>query len=173
MIAMARLRAAFGAFCALLAATLGYECFYPIPDLETPSIHLAPSSPEPAAVQPAFRMPPPSSFAAIDARPIFDPSRRPVPGPPEQSSADGSGAGALPPMALIGIIIDRQTRLALIKLAQAPQALSYAVGSSLAGWQIVAIEADKVVLRAHGAADQIVRMTGKSRTPVPQPGNGL
>jgi hypothetical protein len=173
MITMARIRLALGAFCALLAATLSYECFYPIPDLETPSIRLAASSAEPAAVHPAFQLPPESSFAAIDARPIFDPSRRPVAGPPEQSSADGSAAGTLPPMTLIGIIIDRQTRLALIKLAQAPQALSYAVGSSLAGWQIVAIEADKVVLRAHGAADQIVRMTGKSQKPAPQPGNGL
>jgi len=166
-------RTALGSLCALLAVALCYECFYPLPDIEAAPFHIAQPAPEPPA-SPAFQMPPPASFAAIDVRPIFDPSRRPVAGPPDQPSADGIAAGALPPMTLVGVIIDNQTRLALIKLSQAQQALSYAVGSSLAGWQIVEIGADNIVLRARGMADQVVRMTGKSQSPAPQQtGNAL
>jgi type II secretory pathway component PulC len=116
-------------------------------------------------------MPPAASFAAIDTRPIFDASRQPVAAPPEALSVSGS-SGSLPPLTLVGIIIDRQTRLALIKLAGAPLAMSYAVGMSVSGWQIVEIEADRIVLRA-GGANQEIRLTGKTQTSAPTASDNL
>jgi len=170
MTATARARILFGSTGVLMAALLGYECLSPLADLEIPTVRLALPSRDAAAAR-IFQMPPATSFAAIDARPVFDASRQPVAGPPDTMPVSGTSA-SLPPLTLVGIIIDRQTRLALIKLAGAPLAVSYAVGMSVSGWQIVEIEADRIVLRA-GGANQEIRLTGKTQTSAPAANDNL
>jgi len=170
MTAVARARTLLGSISILMAALFGYECLSPIADLEIPTVRLALPTRDAVAGQ-VFQMPTSASFATIDARPVFDATRQPVAAPPEAFVADGTSS-SLPPMTLVGIIIDRQTRLALIKLAGAPLAMSYAVGMSVSGWQIVEIEADRIVLRA-GGANQEIRLTGKPQTSAPATSDNL
>lgn len=168
MITFRRAHILLGSICATLILSIGYECFFPLADIKAPPFQLALPSGNVAA-SPSFKMPPAASFAAIDERPIFDSSRRPVASPPDVPSTIGASV-SLPSVTLIGVIIDHETRLALVKLTEASVVASYSVGAWLGNWQIVQIEADKIVLRSNGLGTQELRMTGKSRTP-PSPAN--
>ena len=97
MMTMARLRLGVGMLCVCLAIVLGYECFAPLPDMSAPPAQPARAPPRARCRRPAFQMPPQSSFAAIDARPIFDASRRPVAGPPDAILRRRSSGGASAP----------------------------------------------------------------------------
>ena len=174
MITVGRAYLLLGSICTALLLLLGYECFSPIAEVETPSLRLKLPSGD-VTRAPSFEMPPAASFAAIDARPIFDPSRRPVASPPDAPSANGAPL-SLPSLTLVGVIIDRQTRLALIKLTEASLATAYSVGTWLGEWQIVQIEADKIILRASGMGSHELRLTAKnhtSATPAASAGDGL
>lgn len=173
MITDRRVRIVLGSICAALVVVLGCECFFPIADAEAPPLQLPLPVIDPAA--PAkFQMPPQEHFASIDERPVFDPSRKPVAGPPDAPAANGSLS--LPSVMLIGVIIDHETRLALVKLTETAPVASYSVGTWLGGWQIVQIEADKIILRANSFGSRELRMIARSHTALPpgaMAGDGL
>jgi len=165
MITDTRARIVLGSICASLALLLGYECFFPIGVAEVPSLQLALAGIDPT-VSAKFEMLPATHFTSIDERPVFDPSRKPVASPPDAPSANGAPV-SLPSVALIGVIIDHETRLALVKLAESVPVASYSVGAWLGEWQIVQIEADKIVIRANGLGSRELRLIARSHTQQP------
>ena len=161
-----------GGVSGLLVLVIAFAWLLPFPDIATPSVQLSAVA-QNVPVTPPAAMPAPDAVAAIDARPVFDPSRQPVAAPADANAK--SQAPTLPSLTLVGVIIDGATRLALIRTSPTGFAMSYAVGTSLGGWQIAEIEADRIVLRAAGAADQEIRLSGSGQAApqAQQAGDGL
>lgn len=153
--ALERTDIVLGAVICILAGLIAYENMAPLPAFDLPNVS-APLPPPIPDVRP-YIAPPQAQFAAIDARPIFNPLRQPV----ESTAAAGSKVSAKPPeAALVGIILDSKNQLALIKAAGAPFATSVSVGGSVEGWEITEIAPDHVVLRS-GAQEYTLRMDAK------------
>ncbi len=85
-----------------------------------------------------FAMPPASTFAEIVARPLFSDTRRP--------SADiGAQAEARPDFVLVGTILSRETRDALVRHGRPARVDHVAQGQSLDGWTVHSILSDRVI----------------------------
>src|SRR5882724_3802360 len=109
------LQIALAGLCGILAILLGYQ------------LSVAPSSPEipvlqwspPRATAPVAP-PAPSvleSYAAINARPLFNPARTPL------VASEQKNAAAPPPppdVSLVGVIIEGTTRMALVRTPASP-----------------------------------------------------
>jgi hypothetical protein len=91
----------------------------------------------------------------------------------DKAAPSSATAPPLPSLALVGVILDGQNSLAMVKLAGAPFAQAMGVGASIGGWQITGVGPDKIVLHA-GAFEQDVRLdakpAGQSPGPPPAPG---
>jgi hypothetical protein len=155
---MRRLDLGLYASCAVLVGAFTYEVWAPLGEFTLPTAAL-PERPSLPTISP-FNPPPQSSFAAIDARPIFSPARKPI----ESTAVAGTSSAATPPdVALIGVILDGKTQLALLKREGAPFAESTAVGASVDGWEVTEITPDHVVLRS-GAQEFVLSMDGKRKS---------
>ncbi len=156
---------ALAALCLLLATLLVYELENPPPEPAVPV--LAWRTVDGSQPLPLTRpFPALERYAAIDARPVFNPARKPV----EAAGDKANAAAALPPptdIALVGVIIQGEHRLALIRSATAAIGTTATVGSQLAGWQVTAIESDHMVLHAGTADYTIVLSAGRAA-----PGHG-
>jgi hypothetical protein len=142
------------ALCAVLATILLYELFAPLSGFTVPvlpprntdaSLPLQLPDPAPTA----------ASFAALNDRPLFSPQRKAV-----TPAAVGAAAAAPPPpptATLVGIIMDPQRQIALIRTASSPLATAYAVGETVQGWQVSLIAPDRVVLH-QGTADDTLKL---------------
>jgi len=123
-----------GAVLALLALLALWPWIAPeagsAPRLEKP----APAAPELAA------LPPPGVFSAIVDRPLFSPSRRPLPG--GKSSAPGSGIESR--YQLLGLVVAEDMRRAW--LADGARHFELGEGDKLDGWTVAHIEQDRLVL---------------------------
>ena len=171
---IAPVQAGLLALCFALAALTIYEMSAPPTQFVLPIIHLKPRIAA-SAPQPSFIAPSPATFEAINDRPVFLPARKALAAPADKTvAAAAAGPPPLPSLALVGVILDGQDSLAMIKLAGAPFAQAMAVGTSIGGWQITGVEADKIVLHA-GTFEQDVRLdakpAGQSPPPPPAPGN--
>ena len=137
-----RLQLLIGAVCVALLCILIYEWLLPPAQASVPLVasrtHIA-LAPLPLAGPAA----PPDAFDAINARPLFKPDRKPVP-----TAAETAAAPAPPPtVSLIGVIIDGQRQLAVLRVPESPLAVSASVGDQVQGWRVTAIYPDRVVLR--------------------------
>jgi len=131
--------------CLALAMLFAYEIVTPPPEYAVPQIALARHN-SPAVHWAAAPAPPADTFAAADARPLFNQSRKPY---IEPLKPDAPNAPPPPPDAmLIGVIMDAQIRMALMKTPATPLAQSFAVGATVEGWLVTDIEADHVDLRS-------------------------
>jgi len=106
-------------------------------------------APRPLAI---FVPPPSGEFAAINAHPIFSPTRKSV-----EPAPVGAAAAPPPPpsVALIGVILDGQTRLALVKTPASPLETGVSLGASIGGWQLTQIFPDRIVLHLGTSDDEI------------------
>jgi hypothetical protein len=139
------------ALCGVLTMAIFYEIAAPLPDVAVPELTpRAFAGAVPASQR--FSPPPVESFAAINARPIFSPERKPI---EPVAIASANGPSQLLKAILVGVIMDAQNRLALIKTAASPLAEAFAVGATIEGWQVQEIDTDKVVLRSGAAQDEI------------------
>jgi len=169
--------------CGVLAALLGYLVLAPLPELSVPPVHARSEPVEDDTPLPRFGAPPMTAFAEIDDRSVFNPARIRVSSP---SVAGATNATSLPSdISLVGVILDGETKLALIKSPQMPLAVGLAVGGSIEGWQVTRVEPDRVALRAGGpeqelklsdnkpapqTAPQQLTGPGNFRRPFPRPG---
>jgi general secretion pathway protein N len=153
------------ACCGMLGLFLLYEIFAPLPDVTVPTLPPR-SGLAPARFQSPVSMPPLASLAIFNDRPIFSALRKPiVPAP------IGGAATAPPPppvAALVGVIIDAQRRIALIKSAGSPLAVALGIGESVEGWQLTLIEPDRVVLH-QGSTDDEIKLEANRAISKPQP----
>lgn len=159
---------ALSGLCIVLGGAILYECAAPLQAFTPPALELKKHQ---AVATTAFFSPPSeASFAAIDARPLFSPTRKPIDVPQAAGGPAGSGPSAPPPLlnvVLVGVILDGEKQLALVKVQGAPFAASLKVGATLDGWQVKEIASDKVVFHA-GTAEQVLGL-GDQRASQSQP----
>ena len=141
---------ALGGTCALLAAGLLYLIVAPLPDLEIPQQTLKHAAPRMLETM-AIAIPPSEAFADINARPMFSADRKPIP-----PSASAGATGETPPaITLVGVILDSQDKMALIRTPNSPFAGAFHLGSDISGWRVTEIAADRVVLSAGPLRDEV------------------
>jgi type II secretory pathway component PulC len=161
--------------CAMLLVVLGYLLFVPLPEISVPQMHARAETVEDDTPLSRFEAPPMAAFADIDDRSVFNPARVRVSSP---SVAGATNATTLPSdISLVGVILDGEKRLALIKSPQAPLAVGLGVGGSIEGWQVTRVEADRVALRASGPEQELKlsdnKPTADSTTNGPNGGRAL
>jgi len=142
---------ALASLCGALALSIAWEVYAPLPSFAVPEIAVR-DRPTQNTPQPMFMIPPQGAFDAINDRPIFSQSRKSIAPAPI-----GPAAAPPPPpsVALIGVILDAQNRLALVKTPSSPLEVSVGVGGSIGGWQVAQIAPDRIVLRLGTAEDEI------------------
>jgi hypothetical protein len=139
--------------CAALLVMLGYLLFAPLPEISLPPVHARAQTVEDDAPLPRFEAPPQATFADVDDRSVFNPARVRVSSP---SVAGATNATTLPSdISLVGVILDGEKKLALIRSPQQPLAVGLGVGGSIEGWQVTRVEADRVALRAGGPEQEL------------------
>jgi hypothetical protein len=131
--------------CTVLAGGIALELLLPIAPQVTaarPAAPLPEFAPEPGTFEP----PPRHVFAEIVARPLFSASRRPfVGGESEGEAAPGEGLA----IELVGTLLTEQGAAALLQPAGQDARWLHA-GDTIAGWQVEAIQRDKVSLQLDG-----------------------
>jgi hypothetical protein len=144
---------------AALAATLVYQATAPIPVIEAgpakAPIHFSTIAPTLAR----YRPPPPDSFAVVNLRPLFSPTREPVMEPSET----GTTSQPPPDVTLVGVAIGLHKSIALLKSPNDATATSARVGQVIEGWRLVRIDPDKVVFSAN-ATDYTVKIRAAAGT---------
>ena len=151
------------AICGVLAVVLGYMVFAPLPPV-APSHVQADAPPEEDAPLERFDAPPRQVFADVDNRSVFNPLRVRVSAP---SLPGATNAASLPAdLSLVGVILDKDIRLALFRSSAAPLAVGVPVGGSVDGWQVTRIEPDRVGLRAGGPEQNMELSANKPSVPV-------
>lgn len=155
------------ASCGIFTGALAYEVFMPLGEFKLPPVTVPERTATPT-ISP-FQPPPQSSYAVIDARPIFNPTRTPV---EPTAIATGTTSAVPPDVVLVGVIIDSKNRIALVKREGAPFSESIILGALLDGWAVIDISADHVVLQS-GAQEIELRMDAKRKVATTQPVNTI
>ncbi|HTQ15197.1 MAG TPA: hypothetical protein VMH86_15095 [Rhizomicrobium sp.] len=167
---LSRAQMAMAGLCALLALLLMYELMAPPTQFSLPDVHLKPKL---LAIQPPppFIAPPVGSFNAINDRPLFLPSRKAIAAPAAGPGAQAAGPPPMPNATLVGVIMDGQNSIAMVKVGGAPFAQAMGTGASIGDWQISAVGADRVELKS-GSYTQELRMDAHAVPPSPSPAPG-
>ena len=139
---------------------------------------IAPDPPEPAVLpvaDPGFTMKPLDDFSEIARRPLFIPSRRPLP-PDTEAPRPGPRKAERHRFILKGVVIVGDERMAVLVIQQrrSRTVLRVVEGQQIDGWLVEAILADRVVLRQGETREEVVlrdifgaRSRAKARTAVP------
>jgi type II secretory pathway component PulC len=90
-------------------------------------------------------MPPRSTYDEVVARPLFSDARRP-------SAFSAAAADANPAFVLVGTVLSRQERSALIRHGQPARVDHVVEGQSIDGWTVHSIASDRVVFTNAGAS---------------------
>lgn len=133
--------------CVVLAGIVALELVKERPSLDSAPV-VAPKTVHDGAVSaPArFAMPPLSAFDEIAERPLFSRSRRPTTADDALApAAQGTG-----PLILNGVILTGTNKIALLATPEAERMTPLREGETLAGWTLVAVHSDKVVIRNSG-----------------------
>jgi hypothetical protein len=140
--------------CMGMAGIIVFELSSPIAPEVTAAPQAAPV-PEFAPASEPFEPPPRHVFAEIAARPLFSASRRPfVPeSEPDEQPQDDNIA-----IELVGTLLTEQGQAALLQ-PQGQNAQWLLAGQQVAGWEVVAIERDRVQLRLDEKAKTLERRT--------------
>lgn len=128
--------------CINFAAWLFYEVAAAPPKLQPPKIALAKHGTLPK-ISP-FVPPPFQEFAVIDERPLFSPLRKKLLSPQETVAQKRPP----PSFVLVGVILGSTERIAITKAPGASNSVNLTPGQSIEGWEVTAIEADHITLRA-------------------------
>src|SRR5206468_2429246 len=111
---MSRSQIVLSGLCAALALGLLYELFAPLPAHSIPSVQAANTVVLPPP-PPAFIAPSAEAFAAIGDRPLFDSTRKKYVPPPAPEQQQANAPPPPPNLALVGVILDGQTKLAIVR----------------------------------------------------------
>jgi len=108
------------------------------------------------------------TFAEIGTRPLFSPGRRGTAAP----AATGATTLQPPDVTLVGIMIDSQDRIAMLRTPSSPLATAFHIGATVSGWQLSEIAPDRIVLSAGPARDEIRLDANKAPVKPPMPPSG-
>jgi hypothetical protein len=118
-----------------------------------------PSTPS-ARADPAFALPPLEAYRAIEARPLFWASRRPI--------AAAEGAAAAPSgLALLGVVEGKGETVALIRHGQPPQVERVHEGATVEGWTVTKVALGGVVLVNGGTEAELKPKAAPPTVPAP------
>ncbi len=160
--------------CLILGGVIYLELsFVPSPPAAS---RIALGPPEPAVLpvaDPGFTMKPLGDFSEIARRPLFIPSRRPLP-PDTEAPRPGPRKAERHRFTLKGVVIVADERMAVLQRRRGRTALRVVEGQQIDGWLVEAILADRVVLRQGETTEEVVlrdifgaRSRPKVRTAVP------
>jgi Type II secretion system protein C len=107
-------------------------------------------APSPAASEASFSMPGRESLAVILERPLFTQTRRP------SSVAGGDPLAGSVDLTLSGVVISGGERSALIRRGNAEIVERLKQGEDIAGWTLVEIAADRVIVRRDAIETEIL-----------------
>jgi general secretion pathway protein N len=175
-----RLPAALAALCAVLAGFIWYQLG--LPTAYAPAS--APTAPTATDAKPADALvgvpsaPAKERYAEIVERPVFMPTRRPASAqaaavPAAQTAKPAPAAPSpLQSYALIGVLLDGDQRIAVLKQASSPATVRVIEGDTVQGWTAAQIAADRVVFRS-GSGEYVVEfpkpITNSSNPPTSAP----
>jgi hypothetical protein len=126
--------------CAAFGLILLAEINAPEPTAIAPSAPV--EQPEPASALPQLPIAPaPPPIAAILARPLFSPSRR----PPQSNTAKVADDGGLADSRLAGIVIGAGRRFAIFA-PEGAKAVTVTEGQTVSGWRVESISPREVAL---------------------------
>jgi hypothetical protein len=151
------------ALCGTLGALVAYELWAPLATPAVPHLHPAAMVLPTPVVMPV--MAPASTFSIIAERPLFDAQRKKFVAP-KNAQTDAGAPPPLPSVALVGIIIDNEKSLAILKPSDAAFASGMTVGDSIGAWRLSAIQPDRVVLTI-GPNRNEIRLDANKGTPAP------
>lgn len=150
--------------CAGLGALAYLETEQPVPSL--PSV-AAPADATEQIAKPVqrsvFRMPPKNAYKQLVTRPPFSPTRRPPRAkPPEpkpvvqrpQPAAPKPSVVA-PQITLVGILINPEKTIAMVRKRGAEELLRLAKGEDLDGWRVEGVLPDRLLLSHQGKVLEI------------------
>jgi hypothetical protein len=129
-----------------------------LPHMPLPAGHAASETPDALVVKLAAgsgTRPPEPDYSAISKRPLFVAGRRMPPPVPEPVAATAPTSAPLP--SLIGIMIEPDKRMAVVKRVNDAKILSLTEGQSIDGWLLKDVENTKVTLQS-GSTQQTLAL---------------
>lgn len=154
--------APLAAICLALAGTM----YWQVTGRDDPHKVTLPSMPAPVQddVIPddaELPVPPREQFAEVVSRPLFSPTRR----PPEQEVQAAESPPTQPlDIDLLGVVIWRSQRMALVRPRNDANAMQVAEGGTVSGWTVVVIEPSGVTFR-QGESQLEMRLSYKTGEP--------
>lgn len=113
-----------------------------------------------AQADPAFALPSLEAYRAIEARPLFWASRRPI--------AAAEGAAASPSgLTLLGVVEGKGETVALIRHGQPPRVERVHEGATLEGWTVTKVALGGVVLVSGGTEAELKPKAAPPTAPAP------
>ena len=128
----------------LTVGAIVYEAAAPLDPVQA-EIPPMPRHTAQAAPQHLFVPPPEDAFADIDARPLFASDRKPL-----ADTSQPGAVGAASDLSLVGVIMDGERAVALLRSKSTSQTQSAIVGGAVQGWHVARIDATSVTLSANG-----------------------
>ena len=118
-----------------------------------------------------FKLPPLDTYETVGERPLFVDGRRPPSGEPEDEVAPVVENAPAPKLTLMGVFMTPQGATALVRNEVTKEVLRRRPGEDIDGWQVAAIEADRLVV-SQGAKQEVLPLRDYSRPapPVRKPG---
>lgn len=139
--------------CLVLAGLVAAQLLLPEKNLPTGSTTAnAAASPVTANLRPGFSMRPLDAFSEVIERPLFRPDRRPAPVVVDAAKADGTSRQGY---ALLGVVIDDDMRMALLRPKGAKRTLRILEGQQIDGWTVEDVRPDRVVMRRGGVSEEV------------------
>jgi hypothetical protein len=140
--------------CGGLGILLAYELFAPLREYRPPAVD-APHRTYAVETPALYSVPAFDAFANIDERSVFNPLRTRVASASDIGNETAAGDNLPPDLALIGVILDGQTKMALLKSSAAPMVVGVPQGGTIEGWQVADVLPDRVVFAAHGSRQEL------------------
>jgi hypothetical protein len=150
----------------LTVGVIVYEAAAPLDpvQVELPPMprHIVPATPP----RP-FVPPPEDAFADIDVRPLFASDRKPL-----TDSTQPGAMGSASDLSLVGVIMDGERAVALLRSKSTSQTVSATIGGTVQGWHVARIDATSVTLSANGSQAVVALEGPADRAPgaaLPEP----
>lgn len=157
-----------GGTCLLLAGLLAWMLALPpkpIPDIAALAARANVNSTNTSAQTPTQLQ----AYDEISKRPLFTPTRRPLPPPAVKATPTVQPVRPLPSLVLLGTIITDSERIAFVRLAEQPHGQAVRVDEAIGEWKVMEIRADTIVLKSGALTHAVVSQAGNAAPPPSRP----
>lgn len=162
MLAQSSVQKLIVSICFAEVLTVSYFAIAPLPEIIPPKVSL-PKRADILQGTPFFMPPPSDTFSSINDRPLFNPQRTPLKS--DVLPSGGSGTEAIPSVVVVGVLLDRHTKMAFLKSQNTMFATTVEVGSVLDGWEVTDIAEDHVTIRNGSTEHEIPLNSVRTQNP--------